>query len=320
MQGCAPFCCGRGLPAAKKRKRGAEKETFPPLFALFPKGLGLLEKGAPLGLCEKGGIWIYGTGTREGLPQQVLEMASLARAVFGTKLCSVLLYGSAALRGTRPDSDLDLLLVTEREMTQDERLQMTGRLLALSGPVGCRDRRPMEVTVFSRRDLLQVRERPGWQYQYGEWLRQELLRGALPQRSENPDAILLLWQAGCCHVPVWGRPAEEWLPRFSKEEIDRAMERSLPELLSFLKGDERNVLLTLSRMWVTAQTGELCSKDEAAARVLPALPGRLAPLLELARSAYLGEAKDNWEGEQQAAQELALWMGRAILAMLSRAP
>ena len=98
------------------------------------------------------------------------------------------------------------------------------------------------------------------------------------------------------------------------------MERSLPELLSFLKGDERNVLLTLSRMWVTAQTGELCSKDEAAARVLPALPGRLAPLLELARSAYLGEAKDNWEGQQQAAQELALWMGRAILAMLSRAP
>ena len=263
---------------------------------------------------------MQGTVPGEGLPQQVLETASLARAVFGTKLCSVLLYGSAALRGTRPDSDLDLLLVTEREMTQDERLQMTGRLLALSGPVGCRNRRPMEVTVFSRRDLLQVRERPGWQYQYGEWLRQELLRGALPQRSENPDAILLLWQAGCCHVPVWGRPAEEWLPRFSKEEIDRAMERSLPELLSFLKGDERNVLLTLSRMWVTAQTGELCSKDEAAARVLPALPGRLAPLRELARSAYLGEAKDNWEGQQQAAQELALWMGRAILARLAGAP
>ena len=134
---------------------------------------------------------MQGTVLGEGLPRQVLEMASLARAVFGTKLCSVLLYGSAALRGTRPDSDLDLLLVTEREMTQDERLQMTGRLLALSGPVGCRDRRPMEVTVFSRRDLLQVRGRPGWQYQYGEWLRQELLRGALPQRSENPDAILL---------------------------------------------------------------------------------------------------------------------------------
>ena len=320
MQGCAPFLLRAGPARSKKAQKGGGKGDFPAPFALFPKGLGLLEKGAPLGLCEKGGIWMQGTVPGEGLPQQVLEMASLARAVFGTKLCSVLLYGSAALRGTRPDSDLDLLLVTEREMTQDERLQMTGRLLALSGPVGCRDRRPMEVTVFSRRDLLQVRERPGWQYQYGEWLRQELLRGALPQRSENPDAILLLWQAGCCHVPVWGRPAEEWLPRFSKEEIDRAMERSLPELLSFLKGDERNVLLTLSRMWVTAQTGELCSKDEAAARVLPALPGRLSPLLELARSAYLGEAKDNWEGEQQAAQELALWMGRAILAMLSRAP
>ena len=64
---------------------------------------------------------MQGTVLGEGLPQQVLETASLARAVFGTKLCSVLLYGSAALRGTRPDSDLDLLLVTEREMTQDDR-------------------------------------------------------------------------------------------------------------------------------------------------------------------------------------------------------
>ena len=98
------------------------------------------------------------------------------------------------------------------------------------------------------------------------------------------------------------------------------MERSLPELLSFLKGDERNVLLDAFQDVGNGADGELCSKDEAAARVLPALPGRLAPLLELARSAYLGEAKDNWEGEQQAAQELALWMGRAILAMLSRAP
>ena len=135
-KGARLFCCGRGLPAAKKRKRGAEKETFPPLFALFPKGLGLLEKGAPLGLCEKGGIWMYGTVLGEGLPRQVLETASLARAVFGTKLCSVLLYGSAALRGIRPDGDRDILMVTERDMTQGESLRMTRRLLELSGRHG----------------------------------------------------------------------------------------------------------------------------------------------------------------------------------------
>lgn len=78
---------------------------------------------------------MYGTVLGEGLPQQVLETASLTRDLFGIKLCSVLLYGSAALRGTRPDGDRDILMVTERDMTQGESLRMTRRLLELSGSV-----------------------------------------------------------------------------------------------------------------------------------------------------------------------------------------
>ena len=140
-----------------------------------------------MGLCEEEGKLDAGHGAEgRACRSRCLGWRLLARAVFGTKLCSVLLYGSAALRGTRPDSDLDLLLVTEREMTQDERLQMTGRLLALSGPVGCRDRRPMEVTVFSRRDLLQVRERPGGSISTGSGCGRSCC--AVPCRSEARTA------------------------------------------------------------------------------------------------------------------------------------
>mgnify|MGYP007020127429 CR=1 FL=1 len=87
----------------------------------------------------------------------------------------------------------------------------------------CRDRRPMEVTVFSRRELLQVRERPGWQYQYGEWLRQELLprfplsRSKKPFRCRFSSRLNPLRNRLCPRMPCARRPfsaaSRKWIQR-----------------------------------------------------------------------------------------------------------
>lgn len=71
------------------------------------------------------------------------------------------------------------------------------------------------------------------------------------------------------------------------------MRDSIPALLSSIRGDERNVLLTLARIIVTLRTGEIVAKDEAAARVAPHLPASHRALLELARAGYRGEAVDD---------------------------
>lgn len=76
----------------------------------------------------------------------------------------------------------------------------------------------------------------------------------------------------------------------------RAMRDGLPELLDGLDGDERNVVLTLARMWTTAETGEILSKDAAAARVAAQLDGREREIVELARAAYTGGVVDDWTG------------------------
>jgi streptomycin 3"-adenylyltransferase len=69
---------------------------------------------------------------------------------------------------------------------------------------------------------------------------------------------------------------------------------SIPALLSYLDGDERNVVLTFARIWTTLATGIIRSKDAAADWALPRLPPEHRAVLEHARACYLGESAEEW--------------------------
>ena len=55
------------------------------------------------------------------------------------------------------------------------------------------------------------------------------------------------------------------------------------------------MLLTLARCWLTLETGEIRSKDAAAAWAIDRLPGEFGAVLAHARAIYLGEAPERWE-------------------------
>ena len=95
------------------------------------------------------------------------------------------------------------------------------------------------------------------------------------------------------------------------------MRDSLPGLIASLKGDERNVILTLARMWLTAATGEFGSKDLAAEWAMPQLPGEQAALLDQTRKAYLGEVVDKWEGLEVEVSSLIDVMKRSIEPLMN---
>lgn len=58
------------------------------------------------------------------------------------------------------------------------------------------------------------------------------------------------------------------------------------------KGDERNIVLALARIWYTAATGQIASKDAAATWVLDSTRGPDFAVLAQARAAYLGREPD----------------------------
>ena len=107
--------------------------------------------------------------------------------------------------------------------------------------------------------------------------RGEMEAGEYPQACNDPDIMILLWQARKNSITLKGAESKELIPAIPFHEIKKAIRFSLPGLISSFKGDERNVLLTLSRMWFTLVTEEITTKDVAAKWVILKLPERFPP-------------------------------------------
>ena len=250
------------------------------------------------------------------IPIEALDATRIAQSRFGSSLTAVYLYGSAVAGGLRPNSDIDLLVILDRPMTQAVRQGLVADLLQVSGryPVGRHARHPLEVTVFLRGDLANFVHPTRSEFVYGEWLRKAFEAGDVPGPTSNPDFTLLLAQGRQTAKALFGPRPAELLPNISPADIRRAIEDSLPELLGSLAGDERNVLLTLARMWQTLTTGEFAAKNVAADWAIPRLTPETATLIAYARDAYLGIAKDDWQSRRSQAEPAARELSERVVS------
>jgi streptomycin 3"-adenylyltransferase len=221
------------------------------------------------------------------------------------------LTGSAVMGGLRPNSDIDVVLVTERVLTHAERRDMIEVLLRISGrptePV-----RPIELRCVAVADIVPWTYPPMCDLLYGEWLRETFAHGSLPERHLSADLAILLSTLLRHFLIVRGPAPGDVIDPIPNADLRRAILDNLPCLLHDLLGDERNVILTLARMLVTITTGEIVSKDDAAHRIGPDLlePDRV--LVHQAAAGYLGDVQDDWSRCQQQAQETADHLAAAI--------
>ena len=233
---------------------------------------------------------------------QINQAVSLLQELFPQELTGIYLYGSAVLDGLRPESDIDILVIIDRPLTQSLRARLTQELLCLSGRPRS-DRRPIELSVVNRHAIDPWRFPPRFEYMFGD-----------------PDNVLLLWQARQHATPLTAQsPAiDKLIAPIPFEEIRRAIRGALPNVLSSYKGDERNVLLTLSRMWYTLDTGKFASKDQATLWAEGKVPAEHASLLRLARDAYLGNRSDRWDDQEDNVLCLLAFMRRAVMHAIGR--
>lgn len=249
---------------------------------------------------------------------QMQAATAALQGVLGDALLAVYLHGSAASGKLRPQSDIDLLAVADRGMTDTQRKDLLAALLRISArhPAPAGGARCLDVMVFLLSDLFENDAPARTEFTYGEWLRDVFEAGETPTPSRDPEHTLVLAQARQEALPLIGRRSSELFPEVPPEHVRRAMKDVLPGLLRRLRGDERNVLLTLARMWRTASTVEFVAKDAAAAWAIPQISGQDAATLDYARRAYLGEIIDEWAGRGADAQRLAELLAERISALL----
>ena len=254
-------------------------------------------------------------------PEQTDQMRAVTaalRRVLGDALLAVYLHGSAVSGKLQPQSDIDLLAIVDRAMSDDQRNDLLRTLLRISArhPAAPGGPRCIEVMVFVLSHLSENGFPARAEFTYGEWLRDEFEAGAMPMPTCDPEYTLVLAQARQEAVSLIGQCAFELLPEISPKHVRQAMGDALPALLRGLRGDERNVLLTLARMWRTAGTGAFVTKDAAAAWAIPQVPDRDAATLDYARRAYLGEIIDEWGTRWDDTQRLAEYLRERVTGLL----
>ncbi|HET9344865.1 MAG TPA: aminoglycoside adenylyltransferase family protein [Candidatus Limnocylindrales bacterium] len=254
-----------------------------------------------------------GTGDRAQLEAAV----AVVLAVLGDEVLGAYLYGSAVAGGLRHRSDLDLLCVSSRPTSHEEKGRLIGGLMPMSGGrAAAGPARSLEVTVVEQAAIRPWRYPPPLDFQYGDWFRAEYERGdASPWVSPNPDVAVLLTTALRANERLLGPDLGELVDPVPRDDLRRAMLDGIPDLIADLHDDTANVLLTLARIWRTLATGEISPKDAAADWAIRRLPEDEGAGLARARDVYTGDATDAWDDLRAAADADARSMVVAARAL-----
>lgn len=252
---------------------------------------------------------------------QIDRVVALLRDVLGEALLGVSLHGSAVIGGLKPTSDLDLFAVTSRRTTAAEQRELIERLMPMSGrgdPTGAS--RHLGLEIVARDDIHPWRYPTHMDFQYGDWYRPDFAAGNFaPWDPDNPDLAILLAMVLAADHPLLGpRPGELFGP-IPWADVRRAMLDSIPDLRSYLDGDERNVVLTLLRIWASLETGTFHSKDGAAHWAMARLPDELRPVAGRAAQLYVeGIAAEDWGDLRPRIQPLVEFLVAAIRGTADR--
>jgi streptomycin 3"-adenylyltransferase len=230
--------------------------------------------------------------------QQLTRVVTLVRDVLGSDAIAAYLFGSAVLGGLRSESDLDVLAVSRRRTTHEEKQRIVDRLLAISGkPIPRGQWRRVELTIVVEREVKPWHYPPNFDFQYGDWLRSEFEIGNVePWRTTvNPDLATLITMVVLANTSLFGPPPAQMFDPVPPEDLINAMVDGIDSLLGDLQSDTRNVLLTFARIWSTLATGVIRSKDAAADWALHRLPEKHRLVLARARAIYLDQHPEHWD-------------------------
>src|SRR5699024_8821427 len=135
------------------------------------------------------------------------------------------------------------------------------------------------------------------------------------------DLAILLTKARQHSVALVGPTADVLFEPVPEHDFSRALADTLKQWNSHADwaGDERNVVLTLVRIWYSAATGSIVPKDAAADWVLKRLPIEYQPILHEAQQAYLGHSEDNLAARADKTTAFILFAKSAIIDLLEAA-
>lgn len=222
---------------------------------------------------------------------QVRIVVDVIKSHLEPVLLAIHLYGSALHGGLKKYSDIDLLVTLSARPNETTRRALVLELLQHSAPPAeSKSLRALEVTVVAREEVVPWRNPARRELQFGEWLRAAASAGHVEPPCLDPDLAILLTKVRQHSVPLAGPPAEDLFDPVPESDFLRVLAETtdLWHSPQDWEGDERNVVLTLARIWYSAATLTIAPKDAASRWALERLPSEHKSVLQEACNAYLG--------------------------------
>ncbi|ERJ58918.1 aminoglycoside adenylyltransferase family protein [Sphingobacterium paucimobilis] len=222
--------------------------------------------------------------------EQIVEACTIISKYLSDSLLAIHLYGSAVEDGLKPYSDIDLLVTLDGSMDGETRMGLMKDLLSCSAAPGTNPRkRALEVTVINYSEVVPWKYPPRREMQFGEWLRQDISEGIFEAPLVDKDVCILIKKVRASSVAVFGTVASTWFEPVPDDDFVDSL-RSTLDLWNTEEdwlGDERNIVLTIARIWYSASTKLIGSKEEASLWLIDRLSMPYRSLLVKARQDYL---------------------------------
>ncbi len=251
---------------------------------------------------------------------QINQCIDVLKNIFGQHLLGAYLYGSAIVGGLKKYSDIDLLIVTQRLSTDEEKQKIINELLKISGIYMAGGKRPIELTIVVKSEINPWNYPPSFDFQYGEWLRNKFENGIINPWPNKfmPDLAIIITQVLLASETLYGVSPPQSFESVPSHDFIFAIKDSLQHLQLDLFNDTRNVLLTYSRIWATLETSMIYSKSSAAMLIMNRLPEEYQCVLQRAISICNGEANEYWDDIALLVQSCADFMVAQINKKLNK--
>lgn len=219
-----------------------------------------------------------------GVTNFVNDLVADIKRISAGDCIGVYLHGSLAMGGFNPQSsDIDVLVVTNRSLTLDDKRKFAKLLLECSGHPY-----PIEISVLSEQQLLNWNHPSSYEFHYSEMWRAkyelDLTRGSQEfldqqnQRDGDLSAHLTVTrERGIC---LSGKPISEIIPSIPRQHYLDSILSDFYDCLDRITETPIYSVLNLVRVYLFAKDGVVSSKKEAGEWALSKLPERFEPTVQ----------------------------------------
>lgn len=222
----------------------------------------------------------------------VMNIVDEAKAILEDRFVGFYVHGSLAMGGFNPSrSDIDVLVVTKRELTIEENRKLATVLLRVSN-----NPYPVEISVLTEDHLRDWKHPCFYEFHYSEdWreryelaLSNEVVEYIADLKGEDPDLaahLTILNQRGIC---VEGPPIRALFPSIPRSDYVASILYDYDDCLLDIEANPVYCVLNIVRVYWYLRDGEVSSKEEAGKWGRKAFPREIGRTIEKAYENYSG--------------------------------